>query len=162
MCIMSSSMRISGWGGMPVIIMSSSMSIATTHFVEFNAIGSIFIFSIKSDMRKIIPDRECDRTHNIRKKELIEHKENPEWQNAILVLDHIAKYCRWSDYCLIVHTISEPSKNRPNLENIGLLNHIKYHRKKRIQEKHSNDKILDNIDSLVRCLRDNESPMEWK
>jgi hypothetical protein len=71
--------------------MSSTMPI-TTHFMELNTICSIFIFPIESDMREIIPDRESYRAHNIREKELVEHEENPEWQDTILVLNHISKY----------------------------------------------------------------------
>jgi hypothetical protein len=71
-------MSISSWCRMPMIIVSSSVTI-TTHFMELNTIRSIFVFSIESNMREIVPDRESYSTHNIREKELVEHEENPKW-----------------------------------------------------------------------------------
>jgi len=41
-------------------------------------------------MREIIPDRECCGIHEIRKEELIEHEDDPEWEECILMTEYIA------------------------------------------------------------------------
>jgi len=62
---------------MSMIIMSCSIIMTrtmSTHFMEFYPIVCIIFFSIKSNMREIVPDREDSRLNEIGEKELIEHK----------------------------------------------------------------------------------------
>lgn len=156
MCIMSSSMCIRCWSSM--CIMSSS----STNLMELNTIRGIFIFPIEPYMREIIPNRKCYCTHNIREKELIEHKKYPEWNNTIFMGHHISKYSRWMNHILIISSITKPRKYSSNWKYICLFYHIKNNCSSRIQEEHCYKEILENIDSLVGCLRDNKTTMKWK
>ena len=115
-CMSRSSMRI--WSmSMPVII-------STADLMELDTIGGILFGFVESYMSEIVPDREGDCTDNIGEEELVEHKEDPEWYDGILVCDHIAPYGRCTDCLLVVETISEPYEECPHLEYIGLFCHI--------------------------------------
>ena len=73
-------------------IWSMSMIISTADLMELDSIGSIFLCSIESYMREIVPDREGDSRDNIGEEELVEHEEYTKWDDGILVSDDIAPY----------------------------------------------------------------------
>ena len=91
MCIMSAAMIIMRrLVSMAMII--TTVSTTPTYLMELDSIGGVFIFSIKSDMRQIVPDGECNRGKYIGQKKLVEHEEDSEWENRILMVHNIGKY----------------------------------------------------------------------
>ena len=56
-----------------------------SYLMELDTISSILRFTIESDMREVIPDRESDSRDDIGEEELVEHEEYPKWDDNILV-----------------------------------------------------------------------------
>lgn len=69
---------------MPMVIVTSTTSSMPTDLMELDTIVCIIFRSIKSDIREIIPYREECSIDNIRKKELIKHEDDTDWDNGIL------------------------------------------------------------------------------
>ena len=77
-----------------VIIVMTSIDICmirrfASYFMKFDPIVGIILGPIESNMREIVPDRENGCIHEIRKKELIEHENDSEWDDRILMTDDI-------------------------------------------------------------------------
>ena len=72
--------------------MSMSVIISTADLMELDTIGCIFLCSVESYMREIVPDREGDCRDNIGEEEFVEHEEDPKWYDGILVCDDIGPY----------------------------------------------------------------------
>ena len=101
-----------------------SVIISTADLMELDTIGCIFLCSVESYMREIVPDREGDCRDNIGEEEFVEHEEDPKWYDGILVCDDIGPYWRCTDRLLVVEAITEPYEKCSHLEYIGLLCHI--------------------------------------
>jgi hypothetical protein len=150
---------------MTMIIMSASVPMiimSTTHLMKLDTIRCIFFFSVESDMGEIVPDRESHSTHQIGEEELVEHEDDPEWYDRILMRYDIGKYLRSTHYLGIIWNRLDPCKKSSNLKYIRLFDHIdqcgcesKYH-------KNSNHNKLYRIDRTIRCLSDHESSMYRK
>lgn len=85
-------------------------------------------------MREIVPDRECCGVYQIREKELVEHEDDSEWDESILVTHDIAIEPRIPHHISIIWDIPEKYKNRLYLKNICLLDHIDHHTSQSKQE----------------------------
>jgi hypothetical protein len=73
---------------MSMIIMSCTIimtRIMSTHLMKLDSIVCIIFFSIKPNMREIVPDREDSRLNQIGEKELIEHKQDSKRNDNILM-----------------------------------------------------------------------------
>jgi hypothetical protein len=61
-----------------------------TDTMKLDTIARIFFFSVKSNICQIIPDREKRSVYEVRQEKLIEHEDDPEWDDHILMTHDIA------------------------------------------------------------------------
>lgn len=118
----------------------SCSSTMTSDFMEFYTIARFIFWSIESDIRKIIPDREECCIDEIREEKLIEHKYDSERNDQILMTHRICIKPGTLERC--IHScISHPSEKISNTKDITLLNHVDYYSTKSKKEKKTHEKI---------------------
>ena len=78
-------MIIMSWISMAMGIMTSTVASSSSYLMEFYTVVAIILSPIKTDVRKIIPNRKYCCGHHIREEELIEHEDDCERNNRILV-----------------------------------------------------------------------------
>lgn len=123
------------------------MSSWPTDLMELDSITGIIFRSIESHMWEIVPDRQCCSIYQIREEELVEHEDDSEWNKGILMTHDITIEPRASHDISIVWDISEKYKNRLDLKNIRLLDHIDHHTRERKQE----ISRYKHIDQCIEC-----------
>ena len=159
---LATSMVIVSWALSIVMscIMSITMSSSTSDFMEFDTIAGIFFFSIESYICQIVPDREESGIHEIREKELIEHEDDSEWDDSILMTHDIPIVCRLPYDFLIVWSISEPGEEIPDMKYIALLHHIDTYSTKGEEEKCRYQDKNTGIERRMCRLTDDKSSMQ--
>ena len=75
---------------MIVMFIMSSRTCGPSDFMELDSIVSIVLRAVESHMREIVPDREEGSIHEIRQEEFIEHEDDSERNDRILMAHHIA------------------------------------------------------------------------
>lgn len=154
---------------MSMIIMSSMVIISmvitmttSSHFVELYTIAGIFFFPIKSNIREVIPDREKCCVDKVGKEKLVEHQDDPERDDHILVTHDIRVICWFSDIFLVKKSITYPGQDVPYMKYITLLDHIDRHSTHSKDEKTRNSEKYERIECRMCRLRNNESTMKRK
>lgn len=145
---------------MPMVCMITTMS--SSNFMKLYTIMSVIFLSIETNVRKIVPDRQKCCIYKIRKKELIKHENNSEWNDNILATHCKIIVPRFSHDFLIKLTISKPCKYISYLKYITLLSHIDHHSRKCTKKKYTNKHIKYCIENWLSRLIDNKSTMKWE
>jgi hypothetical protein len=146
------------------VIIMSGISVTTTScdFMELDTVTRIFFLAVKSYIREIIPDREKCCIHEIRKEELVEHEDDTERDDSILMTHDIRVIPRLAYDFLICRTISEPREEIPDMEHITLLDHIDHDSPESKEEKCRNEDKYSCIERRMRRLTDDKATMKWK
>ena len=144
------------------VIIMSGISVTTTScdFMELYTIARIFFLTVKSDIREIVPHRKKCCVHQIREQELIEHEDDTERDDRILMTHDVAIIPRLPYNFLIHRTISEPREEIPDMEDIALLDHIDHDGAESKEEKCGNEDKNRCIESRMCRFADNKSPMK--
>lgn len=137
-------------------------SMSSSDFMKLDTIARIILGPIKSYMWEIIPDRENGSIDQIRKKEFIEHEDDPERKDNILMTHDIAIVPRFFHYLCIITQISDPDKNRLDPKNIGLFYQIDENCAERKKEVSRDEYIEKGVDRRMCRLTNNESSMNWE
>ena len=143
-----------------MIIMILRMS--WSYFMKFYSIVRIIFWSIESNVRKIVPDREECCIHEIGKEELIEHENHSKWNECILMGECIIVEPWFLNHFSIIGNISDPDKDRLNLENICLINEVDTYRSKTKYQISRDNYIHECIQCRLGRFTHNQSTMNGK
>ncbi len=146
-----------------MIIMSGiAMTTTSSDLMELDTVACIFFFPVKSDICEIVPYRKEGCIHEIRQEEFIEHEDDSERDDRILMTHDVAIIPRLAHDLLIRRTISEPREKIPDMEDIALLDHIDHDGAESKEEKCGNEDKNRCIESRMCRFADNQSPMKWE
>lgn len=151
-CMIIMSMTIT----MPSMMISS---VSTSYLMKLDSIRSIIFLFIETHMGKIVPYGKKRCGNNIRKKELIEHKNNSQRNDDILMTHHISIIPRNLYYFLIIGKTSKPGKDISYSKYIALFDHIDQARSETKKEKQRKSYIKQCIEDWLSRGTHDESSM---
>ena len=159
--MMSSSVSGMSSSTLSIIVYISMSSTLSSYLMELDTIARVLLPSVESYICQIVPDREESSIHKIREEKLIEHEDDSEWDDSVLMGYHVS-----IEPCSLKRCISscllKPCEYITHAEHITLLYHIYEHSAEGKQEKKTHKKIQNRIESRLSRLRYDKSAMQWK